>query len=148
MGIHKCPNIMEHIATHCAENCICANYRPVTMTLPIKMAACFQLSNLQIFQYRGEILFLEIPVKNLERPNDDGWENYETFFNLCPKLKGVNIFTKKGNKFIDLQDSLDELPETIQEIWEKRIAYLRSFHIDIMSSSEYESTIHELCKKI
>merc|ERR1712034_293919 len=137
---------MEHIKTHYSDKCVFANQSYVSRNMPVKMAFCARLSQLQNFQYPSKLLFLSMYVKNFKHPNDDGWSTYQTLFALSPKLQGIQIWTKKGQKLLWLQDSLDKLPQKIQEIWKKRIDYLRSRNI--MCQREYKSKRLDLCTQI
>lgn len=145
--IEKCPNMIEHIKTHYSDKCVISNGSFVSRTMPVKMPVCPRLSHLQHFQYPRKILFLNVCVSNCEKINDNGWDNYQTLFTFAPNLQGIRLSTFKGRKWLQLQDLLNQLPEKIQEVWKKRIHYLRSRNIKIMSQSEYLSKSVELCKQ-
>jgi hypothetical protein len=88
-------------------------------------------------------------------PDEDGWDDYQNFFEACSQLKGIQINAWGTWNFNDKSYFSNILPTTIsrienptiQEIWKNRILYIKSLGVKIVPENEILCSVDNLIKE-
>jgi hypothetical protein len=139
---HKYPEIVNYINTNYLEHCAVTNYYLTSKVFPVKFSVCADLKSLSEYQYPASIEYLLMDVK-IDSPFADDWDNYQTVFASCPKLKGIHLIDEKLNLCLkdDIEHfkSLDNYP-----IWEERISYLSTKGVKLIGEEERNKKVGEI----
>jgi hypothetical protein len=135
-NIHKSSEMVKYIEETYPENCVSSISLRICKLLPVKVSHVRPLSNLAEFRYPSKIEYLQIGIQNLNSPFSGGWQDYQTLFALCPKLKVVALWTINEEQGIDVDAMLNKISEENQNIWIQRISYLNSCGINVTTSKK------------
>jgi hypothetical protein len=130
-NINKSSEMVKYIEETYPENCVSSGSVRTCKLLPVKASQVRPLSDLEDFRYLSKIEYLAVAIKNLNLPFSGGWQDYQTLFALCPKLKVVCLQTLNKGKWVDVDAVLHKIPEKNQNIWKQRISYLNSRGIKV-----------------
>jgi hypothetical protein len=146
-GVELCPPIAQYISENYEEHCVVNCYAAASEIVPTKASIYCDLSSLTQGLYPSKIEYLGIGLVDLNFPFEEPWRNYKSILAVCVNLKGIQIHMYKGEQWFNLQNALGNMSEENQDIWEKRILYLKSIGVELMSREEYILKMTELCKE-
>jgi hypothetical protein len=124
------PKIIETIFKKYKDHCI-ENYNMENI-YPTKIATIRDLDKESEYVTQMEYLFISETL--LYRPQSDGWNDYESFFEPCSQLKGIGFCDEYYNDVVDSISKIENLE--LQKIWKDRIQFIKSLGIKILPVDE------------
>jgi hypothetical protein len=142
-GIQKSQQIANYIATNYPRHCVYSNDVLKTSTIPMQVTCSSRLSYLSQITNPYSIKGLYL-LANLSLPLEYGWDHYQTIFQLFPNLKFINLVQKIDGELKSFDQAMKTISSENQNIWNERVAYLKSHGIEMLNWIQTQEKIKEL----
>jgi len=137
-------DVGEYICENYPKQCISANANTIRYTascntgtlsvLPVKILQ--HILDVDYFankKYTSHLQYVHFNIWNPEQPMRDGWNRYRENFDRCINLKAIELEGKTGHF---MTETLPNMSEANQEIWNERICYFQARGIRLANQNE------------
>jgi hypothetical protein len=143
--IEKFPNIVQHIQTNYANNCLVSGYDKATKIFPVKIGIFRNIDNvLKHCQYLSELKTICIRVDDFNKPYVNGLRNYKNLVDLCPNVNNIEIWNDNN---IFLQEIMPQLLPENQNIWKERISYFKEKQLKVIKNRDESLMVSDDTRK-
>jgi hypothetical protein len=144
-GIEKSQQMANYITTNYPRHCVYSTDLFETSNLPMQVTSSGDLSDLSQITKPYAIKALHLST-NFSLPFEDRWGDYKSIFQLFPNLKFINLETEINGELQSFHEAVKTISSENQNIWNERIAYLKSQGIQVVNWNQIEGKMKEFIK--